>query len=412
MRQIRKWQQAQLVYMPGALTPSFPAHDHGANEDDTGDLEMPEKIPLILPSKIESTRRDAVCLHHVAEYERQLRLAQLQDSLIELRRVRRIRHTLLMNHRTQVAGQGQRANTRSRTVISSVDERISKFAQRYRVAYNALVRLDQNGEWRKTYLELKDEDNRGPGKEDDEHGLGDGSYSLSWIWLSNPRVYDAGGSDAGYVGGVASDEEINDVMRVQWATSRARMERWVEEVELLQEEMRRVVMFLEWKSKNWLTRECARLTTAPSGVQSGLKAYARKQAAIHHDLAVSFSKLWYPTLVSCDFQHSWITDYMKKHEIPLPNTNQTSRNRGIFKAGALHKVDEGCTRIDTTPLVQLQDTPDPTTDGGAMLLEEVPYFEDDEADHPDSWDSLDHLDFSGDYYDDDDDDDDFGVDLY
>lgn len=137
MRQIRRWQQVQLVYMPGAATLSIPAHDH--HEDDAKDLEMAEKIPLTLPSKVESALRNAICLHQVAEYEQQLRIAQLQDSLIELRCARRVRHTLLMNHQTQIAGQGQRANTRSRTIIKSIEERIAKFAQRYHAAYNALA---------------------------------------------------------------------------------------------------------------------------------------------------------------------------------------------------------------------------------------------------------------------------------
>lgn len=88
MRQIRRWQQVQLVYMPGVTISSLPAHDHDTEENDTGDLEPPEKIPLILLSKVELTQRNMVCLYQVANYERQLRLAQLQDSLIELRRVR------------------------------------------------------------------------------------------------------------------------------------------------------------------------------------------------------------------------------------------------------------------------------------------------------------------------------------
>ena len=45
------------------------------------------------------------------------------------------------------------------------------------------------------------------------------------------------------------------MLRVQWTTSHARMERWVEEVALLQEEMRRVVMFLEWKSESWMGKQ-------------------------------------------------------------------------------------------------------------------------------------------------------------
>jgi len=415
--------------MPGATTSLLPADDDDdddANESDTEDLEMPEKISLILPSWVESARREAVCLHRVAEYEQQLRFAQLQDSLIELRRVRRIRHSLFMNHRFQIAGQGQRVNTRSRTVINGIEERISKFVQRYRVAYDALIRLDPAGEWRGTYLELKDEDNRGPGKEDHERGVGDGSYTFSWIWLSNPQARNTGGSDAGYSEGVASDEEVNDAMRVQWATSHARLERWVEEVELLQEEMRRVVMFLEWKSGDWLAKRDARLATAPSSVQSGLHAYARKQATIHHDLAVSFLKLWYPTLSSYGLNLSWITDYLEKHGIPLPDTNiPTSQARGIFKARVLGEADGGYTQVGTTPLTQLQDPPNATTGDGTVLLEEAPHIEDGESegDYLEAWDLPDDLDFNSDVHGDndgntdsdgDDDgsgDDDFGLDF-
>ena len=295
MRQIKRWQQAQLVYMPGVTSLSLPTHSRVIDEDEDEDLDVPEKVPLIFPSKVESAQHSTVCLHRVAEHEQHLRLAQLQDSLIELRRARRVRHTLLVHYQTQIAGQGQRANTRSRTIIKSFEERISKFAQRYRAAYSTLIQLDPAGDWQETYLELKDKDNRGPGKEDDEQGPGDGSYTFSWIWLANPQT-----RDANHVthAGDASDEDINDVMQVQWATSQARMERWAKEVELLREEMHQVVVFLEWKSEEWLTKQDVQLTTAPSSVQSGLRAYARKQAAIHHNLVVSFVMSWYPTFVS------------------------------------------------------------------------------------------------------------------
>jgi hypothetical protein len=360
MRQIRRWQQGQLAYMPGAVTPSFPTNDHDTDEDDASDSEAPENIALVLPSELEPTRRDTVCLHHVAEYEQQLRTAQLQDSLIELRRVRRIRYSLLMNHRTQIAGAGQRPSTRSRTVASTVDERIAKFAQRYRTAYSALLRLDPAGTWQETYLELKDEDNRGPGKEDHEKSLGDGSYTFSWIWLLNPRVRNVDGGEVAHGEDGASDEEVNEVMRVQWATSQARLQRWAEEVELLQEEMRRVVMFLEWKSEDWLAKQDVRSTSVSSGVQSGLSAYARKQAAIYHDLAVSFVRLWRPTLISHNLEHSWDTKYMKEHGIsPSGIEAPTPQDRGIRKDRVLNETDGDSSRVSATQHVQIQASSSP-----------------------------------------------------
>jgi hypothetical protein len=333
------------------------------------------------------------------KYEQQLRTAQLQDSLIELCRVRRIQYSLLMNHQTQIAGEGQRPSTRSCTVASTVDERIAKFTQRYRAAYTALLQLDPAGTWQETYLKLKDEDNQGPGKEDHEKSLGDGSYTFSWIWLLNPRACNVDGGEVAHGEDSASDEEVNEVMWVQWATSQARMQRWAEEVELLQEEMRQVVMFLEWKSEDWLAKRDVRLTSASSGVQSGLSAYARKQATIYHDLAVSFVRLWCPTLIAHNLEHSWDTKYMKEHGIPLSGIEvPTSQDRGICKDRVPNETDGDPTQVSATQHAQIQAPPNAVVDDKPMLLEEAPYIEEDEdeGDYLEAWDYLCHFDPNGD----------------
>ena len=401
MRHIRRWREAQFIYMPGAVAPSSPPHDNGADNNDPSDPETAEQVPLVLPSAVQPARRDAICLHRVSEYERQLRQAQLQDSLVELRRARRVRHSLLLNHRTQIAGQGTRPSTRSRTVISGTEDRIAKFAQRYRVAYGALLQLDPNGEWRKTYLELREEDNRGPGKEDHEKRLGDGSFTFSWIWLLNPRARDGSGSEEGDAESGATDEEVNDEMRVQWTTSHARLERWTEEVELLQEEMRRVVAFLEWKLEDWLGKQNARSTTTTASIKSGLQAYARKQAAVYHDLAVSFSNLWRPALVSHNLERSWVTHCMERWGIlPDDADTPTARPQGVSQARVLSEQDGGSSTV-TALRVPFQDSSDVTMADDPPLLEEVYYVEEDEDEDDGSVDwsipGLSDSDDSGDY---------------
>jgi hypothetical protein len=74
MRQIRKWQQAQFVYMPGAVAPPLPTHEGGTDNNDADDPTLTEQVPLILPSTVDPARRDIICLHRVSEYEQQLRL--------------------------------------------------------------------------------------------------------------------------------------------------------------------------------------------------------------------------------------------------------------------------------------------------------------------------------------------------
>jgi hypothetical protein len=323
------------------------------DDADVNSTTMIEDIPLVLPSALNPEQRLVLCKNQVADYEQQFRLAQIEDSLTELRRVRRIRCTLLVNHRSQIAGQGQRVNTRSRSVIDSVQERIEKFARRYRAGYEALLRLNPSGDWSNTYLELKDSDNRGPGKELEEGGAGDGSYSISWIWLANPRVRDSSSSQDGDQG--ATQEEVNEVMRVEWATSLARMERWAEEVELVEEEMRRVVMFLEWKSTDWLTKREARLALATSDIQSGLDGYARKQAAVYHHLALSFLKLWHPTLVSYRLNHSWVAVFLQRQGVSLTKLDTpTPRDKGIFKLRVLPDMNDDQSDTQQTPQVDPQ----------------------------------------------------------
>ena len=67
--------------------------------------------------------------------------------------------------------------------------------------------------------------------------------------------------------------------------------RWAEEVELLQEEMRRVSCFLRWHASWWnkKTLECTRGTAADI---EGLGAYAYRQARLRDDLADCFENKW------------------------------------------------------------------------------------------------------------------------
>lgn len=112
-------------------------------------------------------------------------MAQLQDTLTVLRDSRKVRCKLIMNHHAQIARQGQWGNTRSCAVMDSVESRIGRSVEHYRTAHQALLQLDPTGDWQHTFLELKDGDNQGLGKEAGKEGVGDGSYFRSWIWLSN-----------------------------------------------------------------------------------------------------------------------------------------------------------------------------------------------------------------------------------
>ncbi|KAJ6449671.1 hypothetical protein C8R45DRAFT_769344, partial [Mycena sanguinolenta] len=77
----------------------------------------------------------------------------------------------------------------------------------------------------------------------------------------------------------------------EWAKTRACAMRWAEEVDLLEEEMRRVREFLKWPSDWWTMRVDGRQVSA-GPQREGEAAYATRQAAIHATLAAEFAHEW------------------------------------------------------------------------------------------------------------------------
>lgn len=140
----------------------------------------PEKTPLLLPSALPpSTELTSIRLK-----EARLRVAQADDSLVELRRLLRITAGLTEYKHTQV-GYGQAPNTRARSQISRFKDKVTLAAQRYRAAHQALLALDPQGPWITRLHHLDDSHIRWPSKNPDE---GEGTREISWIWRSHPTV--------------------------------------------------------------------------------------------------------------------------------------------------------------------------------------------------------------------------------
>jgi hypothetical protein len=78
---------------------------------------------------------------------------------------------------------------------------------------------------------------------------------------------------------------------VEWSKARARRDRWVEEVDILREEMKRVLRFLRWIQGEWRWREDQREDVEPQ-LAAGLKAYAQRQASVHRRIAEGFHSGW------------------------------------------------------------------------------------------------------------------------
>jgi hypothetical protein len=93
--------------------------------------------------------------------------------------------------------------------------------------------------------------------------------------------------------------------------------RWAEEIELLQEEMRRVLQFFDWQA-NWWDEQQDRLVCETAAQREGLVAYAHKQAHIRRQLASRFRVLWTPYLP----QLSPPTSSLISTAVPSPDNMQ------------------------------------------------------------------------------------------
>ncbi|KAF7294444.1 CxC2 domain-containing protein [Mycena kentingensis (nom. inval.)] len=100
---------------------------------------------------------------------------------------------------------------------------------------------------------------------------------MSWIWTA------VGAFDA-------NESHLHESMRVEWARALARKDRWTEEVALLEEEMRRVLRYLEWQANWWEEQQGRRVVEG--SIAAGLEAYARKSAGFSVSLRQHLEIRW------------------------------------------------------------------------------------------------------------------------
>ncbi|KAJ2923768.1 hypothetical protein H1R20_g13317, partial [Candolleomyces eurysporus] len=281
-RKLEEWFSHLQLYVPTSVLLR-------KREPQKKEIPKPFEVRLWLPSQIGNSVSFDMSL---AEIEYKLRNAQAHEALGVLRRNLQIRATLYDVKDRWLRGQG--ANTRALNAISTVQARIVAARDEYRQARNALLALanllnypnvDQE------FLPLEDKDIRS--MTEAEPGQGETRRTLSWIWR---RVNAAD----------ATEEEtqafVTETIRVEWGKSRARAQRYQEEIKLVQEEMDRTLRFFVWKVADWHSKAVTpRVKPISTEYAEGLKAYAERQAALCQSLHDAFKLQWkgVPSLVKC-----------------------------------------------------------------------------------------------------------------
>ncbi|KAJ6483545.1 hypothetical protein C8R47DRAFT_1217624 [Mycena vitilis] len=263
-----------------------------------------QDMKLWMPSAIGAR---AQCDETLRDYEFQLRKGQAFAALDAMRTqlILRTREYHYKDARAHV----NKAKTRSQARIKGIQARIDEAAAEYRVARSALVSLGvvlRRTEWQTELKVLKEHDARPRpnqhfgdvdrqkggsrrkkqrlGQEDDEARLQEEALAkmgISWIWV----VQD----------GSQTPEKVehNEILRIEWAKIRAKAMRYSEEVDLLEEEMRRVTQFLTWRADWWTSLVGLRSALQPDeALREGHAAYAIKQARYMVGIRDRFGLMW------------------------------------------------------------------------------------------------------------------------
>ncbi|KAJ7301763.1 hypothetical protein DFH08DRAFT_978448 [Mycena albidolilacea] len=260
-----------------------------------------QDIKLWLPSAIGML---AQCDRSLLEYEFELHKGQAVQALNDMRS-RLISRMREYKHQGKVTG--VRAKTRSGTRVANIQAEVDRAADQYRAARAALLALGPRFQC-KDYVHLRvlnaadgrgrpstvfGDDNRQKkggkrkkktkrmgavdleaaaeeaevAKQNTEDGM-----EMSWIW----KVEGTTGED--------KDVVDNEALRIEWAKARAKAMCYAEETDLLEEEMRRVLQFFQWRGDWWRARDKA--------LQEGHGSYALKQAAYQDGMRAGFERQW------------------------------------------------------------------------------------------------------------------------
>lgn len=79
---------------------------------------------------------------------------------------------------------------------------------------------------------------------------------------------------------------------------------WLEEKNLVVEEMHRVIEYFHWKVEWWQDTKTQKHFESPI-VTCGAAAYTSKQAAIYAELVKHFGWQWYPVLMAEHIDVEW-----------------------------------------------------------------------------------------------------------
>ncbi|KAJ7793029.1 hypothetical protein B0H14DRAFT_3498562 [Mycena olivaceomarginata] len=244
---------------------------------------------------------------------------------------------------------GVKAKLRSGARTDALQARIDTAASEYRAAHSALVKLGillKDTEWQRHLPASEgrvhpsavfgdDERRKGGSKKKKKQRLNpeaqtsqtvaqvEEAKKMSRIWVSE--------------GTTGTDEDVaeSEPLRIEWAKIRAKAMRYVEEIDLLEEEMRRVLQFLQWWADWWTSLVGLRAGKQEKlALREGHAAYARKQAGYMQDLRDCFEHQWRDVARELEVAR-------ELYEAMMPDPEEEGRAPGAGKDSGQTNISSG-----------------------------------------------------------------------
>jgi hypothetical protein len=192
-------------HQESASQPANPIPSSEEDKDEAGDAEdaedtsafplgtSAEDVELYLPSHAKSIA-DSLASPTLINKEFRLRKGRLEAHLKQLRRLLRIKAAVYIDKTANSVG--QKAGTRSNTMLTEYTRKIDNTSAHYREERSALLRLDPTGSWQNRLQDLKKADvhpvSQNASEAESETLLTStvssrtvwrqGERSISWIW--------------------------------------------------------------------------------------------------------------------------------------------------------------------------------------------------------------------------------------
>ncbi|KAG8930347.1 hypothetical protein FRC01_002908 [Tulasnella sp. 417] len=239
---------------------------------------------LHLPSGFVAVDQQKYKLESLGKVEQQLRIAQAQEEVINLRNALGVKAFLIREGRqtSTTGGTGYGVSSRSQGRVQQANEQVNRIANRYRRTYAALIKLGTKfgiGTEAGALQELTDDDLKiGSNWTVEEVSTGKKNrpkikstdQPIPWIWKT-------------FGGNLVSkdDDQDNVAAKIEEYNHQARadLSRWQEEEKLLKEELRRLGVYFCWKATELETKR------DKQGVSAGFQAWLEKKRRMWGEMA-------------------------------------------------------------------------------------------------------------------------------